>query len=57
MKKPKFPKQLFVRVEPTQDEGEFYIAEPDPDGADDGDHVAVYELRLVKRKRITHELV
>lgn len=51
----KFPKTLFV-VASNPREGDFYIADTDADGYDDGESVAVYELVAHRKKRVVHSL-
>lgn len=53
----KFPKRLFVNVVDPGEEGQFYNADVDHDGKDDGADVAIYELVEVKRQKVTTELV
>lgn len=50
-----FPKQVFITREGERD-GEYLQASETPNDAENGQTVAVYELRDVKRKRVTHEL-
>ena len=51
----KFPKRLFVNVE--DDDLAWFNAHTDIDGKDDGAAVAIYELREIKRMKVTKDLV
>ena len=51
----KFPKMLYVTREGERD-GEYFNAEEDASGAENGVKVAVYQLVEIKTKRVTHQL-
>ena len=56
---PKFPNRIFVHYE-QPNLGPAYLEidrGANADDTEDGEQVAVYELREVKVKRVTHELV
>lgn len=54
-KKNKFPDKLFVHIDGEGDDA-LFIADQDIDGVDDGKRVAVYELREIRAKIVTHSL-
>lgn len=51
-----FPKHIFVTVEGDGADDTFLSATATHDVVGDGQKVAIYELREVKTKRVTHEL-
>jgi len=53
-----FPQRLFVHRENKDTRDEFLAIDEEANAptADDGAPVAIYELREVKAKRVTHEL-
>lgn len=51
-----FPKTMFIRREDDDNDGPYFIADEDGSAAEDGDAVAIYELREVRRKRVAHSL-
>lgn len=55
MRRNKLPKTVFVFFTAEQDEPVMY-AERDIENIEDGAEVGVYELRMVTRKRVLHEL-
>ena len=55
---PKFPRSIFVRWEQYEnDPHPFMIVEAERPGGDDGEKVAIYQLKEIKQKKITEELV
>lgn len=48
-----FPPVLFVNYE---EDGEFFNADADPGKREDGEYVAIYELKQIKRMKVTKEL-
>lgn len=54
---PKFPKVIYVRwEEPGRDEDPFMTAATTADG-EDGEKVAIYELKQIKTKKIVESLI
>lgn len=53
-----FPKRLYVHFEKddNDDGGGFFSADETIQSKDDGDAVAIYELREVKTMKVTQEL-
>lgn len=53
----KFPKQIYVKREEDTDGSSYLLADETPDTIEDGEKVAIYELREVQTKRVTHTLI
>lgn len=51
-----FPPTLYVYLLEKGTDSEFLNAERDPTNAPDGEHVAIYELKEVKTKRVDHSI-
>jgi hypothetical protein len=51
-----FPKKVFVTVQNEGTDDQYLAVEETPDTAEDGQSVAVYELRDIRTKRVTHQL-
>lgn len=55
--RPRFPKELFVHLEESDGTIDaFWAADETTDSIDDGVKVAIYELKEVKRMRVTRNL-
>ena len=52
----KFPKSVFVKWEDDSNDTYLLVVDDHTDKIEDGEAVAIYELREVKTKRVTHEL-
>jgi hypothetical protein len=55
--KSKFPREIYVRREEDTDGSFFLLADEGIDAADDGEAIAVYELKEVQRKSVEHRLL
>jgi hypothetical protein len=55
-KNPPLPQEIVVRWAGDGGEDPFLVAETTNEGAEDGEVVAIYELRETRIKRVTHTL-